>query len=102
MGGALEPNAAGEISAMPSMHNASALLFALAGYQVNRFWGWVLTVHATLIFIGSIHLAWHYAVDSYFAWGLTLVIWFAMAPVSRWWHHSPAQEEFDRMLAAGA
>jgi hypothetical protein len=90
-----------EISAMPSMHNSSALLFALVGFQVNRFWGWALTVHAALIFIGSIHLAWHYAVDSYFVWGLTLVIWFAMAPVSRWWHHSPAQEEFDRMLAAG-
>jgi PAP2 superfamily protein len=90
------------ISAMPSMHNASALLYALAGYQVSRFAGRLLSVHAILIFIGSIHLGWHYAVDSYLAWALTLVIWFAVAPVSRWWHSTRAQGDFDRALAAGA
>jgi hypothetical protein len=90
------------ISAMPSMHNGSALLFALAGYQVSRFAGRLLSVHAVLIFIGSIHLGWHYAVDSYLAWALTLVIWFAMAPVSRWWHSTAAQGDFDRALAARA
>jgi hypothetical protein len=90
------------ISAMPSMHNGSALLFALAGYQISRFTGHLLSAHAILIFIGSIHLGWHYAVDSYLAWALTLVIWFAMAPVARWWHSKAAQGEFDRMLAAGA
>ena len=90
------------ISAMPSMHNGSALLFALAGYQVSRFAGRLLSAHAILIFIGSIHLGWHYAVDSYLAWALTLVIWFAVAPVSRWWHSTAAQGDFDRALAAGA
>jgi hypothetical protein len=90
------------ISAMPSMHNASALLYALAGYQVSRFAGRLLSVHAILIFIGSIHLGWHYAVDSYLAWALTLVVWFAVAPVSRWWHSTRAQGDFDRALAAGA
>lgn len=90
------------ISAMPSMHNASALLFALAGYQVSRLVGHLLCAHAVLIFIGSIHLGWHYTVDSYLAWALTLVIWFAMAPVARWWHSKAAQGDFDRMLAAGA
>ncbi|HUQ38477.1 MAG TPA: phosphatase PAP2 family protein [Aestuariivirga sp.] len=89
------------ISAMPSMHNGSALLFALAGYQVSRFAGHLLSAHAILIFIGSIHLGWHYAVDSYLAWALTLVIWFAVAPVSRWWHSTAAQGNFDRALAAG-
>ena len=90
------------ISAMPSMHNGSALLFVLAGYQVSRFAGRILTAHAILIFIGSIHLGWHYAVDSYLAWALTLVIWFAVAPVSRWWHGTAAQGDFDHMLAADA
>lgn len=90
------------ISAMPSMHNGSALLYALAGYQVSRFAGRLLSAHAILIFIGSIHLGWHYAVDSYLAWALTLAIWFAMAPVSRWWHSTAAQGDFDRALAAGA
>lgn len=90
------------ISAMPSMHNGSALLFALAGYRVSRPVGHLLTAHAILIFIGSIHLGWHYAVDSYLAWALTLVIWFAMAPISRWWHSTVAQGDFDHMLAVGA
>lgn len=90
------------ISAMPSMHNGSALLFALAGYQVSRFAGHLLSAHAALIFIGSIHLGWHYAVDSYVAWALTLVIWFAVLPIARWWHSTAAQGDFDRALAAGA
>jgi hypothetical protein len=90
------------ISAMPSMHNGSALLFALAGYKVSRTAGHLLSAHAVLIFIGSVHLGWHYAVDSYLAWALTLVMWFAAAPVSRWWHSKSAQEDFDRALAVGA
>ena len=90
------------ISAMPSMHNGSALLFALAGYQVSRFVGHLLSAHAALIFIGSIHLGWHYAVDSYLAWALTLVIWFAVLPIARWWHSTAAQGDFDRALAPAA
>jgi len=90
------------ISAMPSMHNGSALLYALAGYKVSRVAGHLLSAHAILIFIGSVHLGWHYAVDSYLAWALTLVIWFAMAPVSLWWHGRAAQADFDRALAADA
>jgi hypothetical protein len=90
------------ISAMPSMHNGSALLYALAGYQVSRFAGRLLSVHAILIFIGSIHLGWHYAVDSYLAWALTLVIWFAVLPIARWWHRTAAQGDFDRALASTA
>ena len=90
------------ISAMPSMHNGSALLFALAGYQVSRFAGHLLSAHAILIFIGSILLGWHYAVHSYVAWALTLVIWFAVLPTARWWHSTAAQSEFDRALASAA
>jgi len=86
------------ISAMPSMHNATALLFALAGFRIGRTAGWLLSVHAILIFIGSVHLAWHYAVDSYVAWVVTLVLWLAMAPVSRWWHGTDAQRNFAAAL----
>ena len=90
------------ISGMPSMHNGSALLFGLAGYQVSRPIGRILFGHAFLIFIGSVHLGWHYAVDDYVSWAFTLVIWYAMAPVARWWHSTVAQGDFDRMLEAGA
>lgn len=86
------------VSAMPSLHNGSALLFALAGFQINKFWGRVLTAHAALIFIGSIHLAWHYAIDSYLAWVVTLIVWFAAVPIARWWHRTQTQRTFSVTL----
>jgi PAP2 superfamily len=86
------------ISGMPSMHNATALLFALAGFKVNRTAGYFLLGHALLIFLGSIHLAWHYAIDTYVAWALTLVLWFALAPVARWWESRSVQRDFARSL----
>lgn len=88
------------ISAFPSMHNGTALLFALAGFRIGRTAGWLLTTHAVLIFIGSVHLAWHYAVDSYAAWLLTLALWYGLAPVTRWWHGTAAQQDFARSLDA--
>lgn len=73
------------ISAMPSMHNAIALLLVLTAWQYNhRLAAWLL-VHAVLVFIGSIQLAWHYAVDAYAGWVLTGFLWAAAAPLSRWW-----------------
>ena len=86
------------ISAMPSLHNGSALLFALAGFQISKFWGRILSAHAALIYVGSIHLAWHYAIDSYLAWAVTLIIWFASAPIARWWHTTQAQRTFSVTL----
>ena len=51
----------------------------------------------SLIFIGSIHLGWHYAIDAYLAWAITLAIWFATKPLAVWWESRPAA----RRLAAG-
>jgi hypothetical protein len=65
----------GGISAMPSMHNAQAVLFVLAAYRVNRRFGHVMSVYAILIFIGSIHLAWHYAVDGIVGGIAAVVVW---------------------------
>lgn len=65
----------GGISAMPSIHNALAVLFALAAGQMNRRFGAVMWGYAALIWIGSIHLGWHYAVDGLVAGLLTCAIW---------------------------
>jgi hypothetical protein len=65
----------GGISAMPSMHNAQAVLFVLAAYRVNRRFGHAMSVYAILIFIGSIHLAWHYAVDGIVGGTAAVVVW---------------------------
>lgn len=67
----------GGISAMPSMHNAQAALFVVVAYSLNRRFGHVMTVYAALIFVGSIHLGWHYAVDGIVGIAAALAIWSA-------------------------
>ncbi len=88
-----------EISAMPSLHNGSALLFAILGYRISKFWGRVLAVHAFLIYIGSIHLGWHYAVDAYVGWAVTLLVWSLTGPLVRWWHGTEIQRDYEAALA---
>ena len=83
----------GGISAMPSVHNGLAVLFALAGFQINRKLGWAFTAYAVLIWVGSIHLGWHYAIDGIAAAGLTVLIWRAMGRVAdRLGQSAPAAE----------
>lgn len=66
------------ISAMPSLHVAIATLYAAAGWSVSRFWGIAWSVFLGLIFLGSIHLGYHYALDGYVSFVATLAIWQAV------------------------
>jgi PAP2 superfamily len=66
---------AGGISAMPSMHVAMATLFAIAAFKVGRAFGWLFTAYAVLIWIGSVHLGWHYALDGVAGAAMMLVVW---------------------------
>lgn len=72
------------ISAFPSMHNALATLFALLAWRLNRKAGIVMTGFAGLILIGSVHLAWHYAVDSYAGILIGLTSWWIAGHLARW------------------
>lgn len=63
------------ISAMPSMHVASSALLALYGFTYSRWLGWALTGFTAIILLGSVHLAWHYAIDGYASIALVLLFW---------------------------
>ncbi len=63
------------ISAMPSMHVATAVLLALWGRRTNRRAGTALSVFALLIMIGSVHLGWHYALDGYVGAAGAYAVW---------------------------
>lgn len=63
------------ISAMPSMHVATAVLLALLGWRINRSAGVALTLFALIILIGSIHLGWHYALDGYVGAVGAYIVW---------------------------
>ena len=71
------------ISAMPSMHVSSVVLFALLGWRINRVLGWGLTLFAIAIFLGSIHLAWHYAIDGYVSLVGTWLAWWGIGRLLR-------------------
>jgi hypothetical protein len=63
------------ISAMPSMHVATAFLYYLVTSNLNKWVGRIFAVYCFLILLGSVHLAWHYAVDGYFSFVSTWVYW---------------------------
>jgi PAP2 superfamily len=80
------------ISAMPSLHNAIAVLYALIGFRFGKLLGWTLTAYAAIIFVGSVHLGWHYAVDGIFSavgmWGIWIL-------VNRWCARSGYDQSVD-------
>jgi len=63
------------ISAMPSLHNTLAVLFAITGYKINKNLGHILAIYAVIIFIGSVALGWHYAIDGYAGLIIAIAMW---------------------------
>jgi hypothetical protein len=93
------------ISAMPSMHVAMAFLFYLAMRHISRRAGWAALAFCMLIWIASIHLAYHYALDGAVAVAATLVLWFAAKAVFVWWdkllpNFKPTEKTTSDALAA--
>lgn len=63
------------ISAMPSVHVATTLLFLLLGRWHSRWLALGFGALLAVVLVGSVHLGWHYAVDSYAAILVTVPIW---------------------------
>jgi hypothetical protein len=65
----------GGISAMPSIHVAMAVLFALTAWRVSKLLGLLFVFYASIVQIGAVVLAWHYAIDGYFSIVAAILIW---------------------------
>lgn len=71
------------ITAMPSMHVALTTLYVFATWRIDkRLWA-AFVVYWVLIMLGSIHLAYHYAVDGYVALVMVALIWLATKPMAK-------------------
>jgi len=73
------------ITAMPSMHVAMAQLTWLGMRRVSPTAGWWFFAFFVLIWIGSVHLAYHYAVDGLVSVIATAAIWSGSGALLRAW-----------------
>lgn len=61
----IHPNGLNAISAFPSMHVASTTLMTIFAFSFSRRAGILASIFLVSIMLGSVLLAWHYAVDGY-------------------------------------
>jgi len=63
------------ISAMPSVHVGLAFVMARGAYFLRPIYGRIMSIYVGLVWIASVHLGWHYAVDGAVALLLAILIW---------------------------
>jgi hypothetical protein len=63
------------ISAAPSMHVASSWIIARVAWSMGRTARFFGILFLLFIFVGSIHLGWHYALDGYLAIAGAWALW---------------------------
>lgn len=73
------------ISAMPSIHVAMTVLYALVGWRTWRPLGVFFACYGVAILLGSVHLGWHYAVDGYVSIIGVLALWYVTGVVLKRW-----------------
>jgi len=82
------------ISAMPSLHVGIAFLFWLTvrHAQIARWIQWLAGAFVLVIWVGSVHLGWHYAVDGLFSIGGVTLIWWGAGWFVAWCEGSPRRQ----------
>lgn len=69
----------GGISAMPSMHIASAMLYVMLARGTK--WQWLAIPFLALTWLGSVHFGYHYAIDGVVAIPIAVLCWYAAQAV---------------------
>jgi PAP2 superfamily len=72
------------VSAMPSMHVASATLAALLGFALSRRLGVLLSAVALCTFAASVELGWHYTLDGYVGAAAAALVWWLAGRATRY------------------
>lgn len=75
----------GGITAMPSMHLAITTIVALTAIRSHRRLAWIAVPWWLMMMLGSIHLGWHYAIDSYAGTLAAAAIWWLCGRFSNRW-----------------
>jgi len=65
----------GGVSAIPSVHNGMAVLFALMSFRFHWTLGVATSLFAFLIWIASVYLNWHYAIDGIAGAAGAILVW---------------------------
>lgn len=86
------------ITAMPSMHVSMAFLYFLTMRHVSRWAGRFFFVFFVLIWLGSVHLGYHYAVDGLVSVITTSILWVASQKILDWWHRVRPAPTSERTL----
>lgn len=71
----------GGVSAMPSMHIATATILVVSAWKSR--WLPLAILFLLLTFVGSVHLGYHYAVDAPVAAVIAVICWLAAARIYR-------------------
>ena len=56
----------------------------IAAYRIHKTFGHVMLAFLLCIIIGSVHLAWHYAVDAYAGILIAVIMWKLSGVALRW------------------
>lgn len=73
------------ISAMPSMHVAICFLFYLTARHISPRLARAFLIFFVVIWIGSVHLAYHYAIDGLLSVICVSALWWLSGRFLEWW-----------------